>query len=206
MSSDTNTILEQWKKQFAKLFSKDVVEVNDEFIHELEELAIRMDSEYNDMVDQITEENITPDVSLNDDITLEEIENAASILNLGKSVGVDNIPNEILRNKVLYPIIRQLFNACFNLGVVPSQWNKSIICPILKPGKDSRDPYSYRSISLMSTVAKLFNSVLNNRLVKCLNQKDILYDEQNGFRKYRSCLDHIYSLCTILRNRKILKS
>jgi hypothetical protein len=30
-------------------------------------------------------------------------------------------------------------------------------------------------------------------------------DEQNGFRKHRSCQDHIYSLYTIIHNRKIAR-
>ena len=31
----------------------------------------------------------------------------------------------------------------------------------------------------------------------------ILVDEQNGFRACRSCIDHIFVLCTVLRNRKL---
>ena len=30
---------------------------------------------------------------------------------------------------------------------------------------------------------------------------DILVDEQNGFCKGRSCEDHVFSLCSILRNK-----
>ena len=31
---------------------------------------------------------------------------------------------------------------------------------------------------------------------------DLLCEEQNGFRKLRSCLDHLYTLVTVIRNRK----
>ena len=34
-----------------------------------------------------------------------------------------------------------------------------------------------------------------------LETNEILVEEQNGFRKLRSCLDHIYVLTTIIRNR-----
>ncbi|CAG2246235.1 unnamed protein product [Mytilus edulis] len=47
---------------------------------------------------------------------------------------------------------------------VPSPWCQSIIHPILKDGKDYRDPLGYRGISLMSTVAKMFSSILTNRM------------------------------------------
>ena len=37
-----------------------------------------------------------------------------------------------------------------------------------------------------------------------VEQNDILAEEQNGFRSNRACIDHIYTLCTILRHRKAL--
>ena len=142
---------------------------------------------------------------LNDPITIDEKKGAIQALKLGKSVGIDNLPNEILKKEKLITILNELFNLCFLNAIIPELWSKSIIVPILKPGKDYRDPYGYRSISLMSTVAKLFSTILNKRIVSYLEQHNILHEEQNGFRKFRSCLDHIYTLCTILRNRKTQK-
>ena len=87
------------------------------------------------------------------------------------------------------------------MGRVPSLWLKAIIVPIPKGGKaDPHIPLNYRGISLLSTVAKLYGSVLNNRLVMYLNRNDVLVDEQNGFRSKRSCEDHIYSLTSLIRN------
>ena len=57
----------------------------------------------------------------------------------------------------------------------------------------------------MSTVAKIFSTVLNNRITKHLYENGLLCNEQNGFRKLRSCLDHIYTLTSIVRNRKLQK-
>lgn len=88
---------------------------------------------------------------------------------LGKSVGVENLPNEILRNENLVIV---LFNLCFFFrGMVPKSGCESIVCQILKTGKDYRDPYGYMSINLMSTAAKLFHSILNKRLVNYLEQE-----------------------------------
>ena len=53
-------------------------------------------------------------------------------------------------------------------------------------------------------MAKVYSSILNARLQKYLGENDILEDEQNGFRAGRSCMDHIFTLVTILRNRKSL--
>ena len=43
--------------------------------------------------------------------------------------------------------------------------------------------------------------MLNNCLVSYLDKENIYAEEQNGFRKKRSCTDHVYTLSTILRNR-----
>ncbi len=47
--------------------------------------------------------------------------------------------------------------------------------------------------------------MLNNRFVSYLEIYGIYAKEQNGFRQKRSCSEHIFSLCTILRNRKSQK-
>ena len=140
---------------------------------------------------------------LNEPISFEETKRALMNLKNGKAVGLDNLPNEILKNDRLTNILNELFNVCFCYGIVPDNWCLSIICPLLKKGKDQYDPLNYRSISLMSTVAKTFSQILNNRLMKYLENNKVLSEEQNGFRYLRSCLDHIFSLCTILRNRKL---
>ena len=54
----------------------------------------------------------------------------------------------------------------------------------------------------MCTSYKLYTSVLNNRLVGYLEDNGIYVDEQNGFRKHRACVDHLYTLTSIIRNRK----
>ena len=54
----------------------------------------------------------------------------------------------------------------------------------------------------MCCVAKTYSTIINQRLQEYLENNNILEDEQNGFRAARSCIDHIFILCTILRNRK----
>ena len=85
-------------------------------------------------------------------------------------------------------------------------WDLSIIHPILKKGKDYKIPLNYRSISLMSNVAKIFSNILCKRITEYLDTNDLLCEEQNGFRKLRSYIDHIYTLYTILRKRKSKKT
>ena len=101
----------------------------------------------------------------------------------GKAVGIDNIPNEILKCKTINIVLQKLFNFCFHSGMVPNIWSKTLLCPIVKPGKDPRIPTNCRGISLISTVSKVFSSILNTRLTKFVDSNNVLCEEQNGFRK-----------------------
>ena len=51
-------------------------------------------------------------------------------------------------------------------------------------------------------VKKMF---LNQRLSKWFEENSVLANEQNGFRKKKSCLEHIYTLYTIVNDRKIAR-
>ena len=90
-------------------------------------------------------------------------------------------------------------------NIIPTIWKNAIIVPI--PKSVSKDPYvplNYKGISLLYCVYKLFTSLLNLRISDHCEAYDYLVDEQNGFRPKRSCQDHIYSISTIIRNRKTI--
>ena len=117
------------------------------------------------------------------------------------STGSDMIPNEILKFDCVIQVLYDLFNICFDYGIIPDKWSESIISPIIKSNNTyPRKPGNYRGISLLSSIAKVYGSVLNNRLMKYLD-KIFLYEEQNGFRQNRSCLDHICSRHSIIQNK-----
>jgi hypothetical protein len=100
-------------------------------------------------------------------------------------------------------ILHKFFNLCFKTGLSPVDWDFSDIKPIPKKDKDPRDPLQNRCITIMCCVAKVYSKILNLRLQKYLESNKILVEEQNGFRACRSCIDHLFVLCTVLRNRKL---
>ena len=96
-------------------------------------------------------------------------------------------------------LLHKIISYCFNSGTVPRAWNNGLIKPIPKgEGKDPRDPLSYRGITLISIPCKIYADILNIRLSKWIEANDILTDEQNGFRSNRSCMEHIYTLYTVI--------
>jgi hypothetical protein len=60
------------------------------------------------------------------------------------------------------------------------------VVPILKPGKDPTLPSSYRPVSLLDTVSKLFEKILLSRVVPEVNERGLLRDEQFWFRPKHS--------------------
>ncbi|CAC5381001.1 unnamed protein product [Mytilus coruscus] len=69
--------------------------------------------------------------------------------------------------------------------------------------KDNRDPLGYRGIARMSIPCKIYADILNGRLSSWLEDNKILADEQNGFRRDRCCVEHLYALTILITNRKI---
>jgi hypothetical protein len=76
-------------------------------------------------------------VSLDYKITTGELQNIFSKLKSGKSPGLDNVSNEMLKASQSYmnPCLLKLFNAVFTSGIYPSKWhyqpNINQICYII---------------------------------------------------------------------------
>src|SRR5215470_12727900 len=64
----------------------------------------------------------------------------------------------------------------------PPNWKLAHIIPILKPNKNPTDPTSYRPISLLSTISKLFEKLILNRIQQYLP----VSPTQHGFKKQYS--------------------
>ena len=77
----------------------------------------------------------------------------------------------MLKNSQTYllPCTVKLFNLILSSGVYPQKWKMGYIKSLYK-GDDATDPGNYRGITVMPYLAKIFNSILNNRLQNYLDQ------------------------------------
>ena len=129
-----------------------------------------------------------------------------NVLKLSKNGKSHDIQVELFKNNTALNALTRIFNICFDSGKIPGLWSKGIITPIPKSStSDPYDPMSYRGITLAPSSYKLYCGVLNSRLTCKLVESDCLNDEQNGFRKDRSTIDHLYTLTTIIESRKLRK-
>jgi len=60
------------------------------------------------------------------------------------------------------------------------------VISILKQGKDPALPSSYRPISLLNTIGKLFEKILLAMILHVVNERGLMPDEQFGFRPRHS--------------------
>ena len=125
---------------------------------------------------------------LNCDITGDEISDIVMRSKSSSACGLDEIPYSVLKYPIVIETLRQLFQLILNSSIIPTVWRKAIICPIHKdPSSDKRLPMNYRGVSLSSCIRKLYSSLLNKRIMSNLENNDILANEQNDFRKNKSC-------------------
>ena len=203
ISTDIKEILVRWHSDISKLFSglRDSPEFafDDEFYNDIIEKKIEFESL--SKAEQISASQYDTH-NLNSEILYSEV--STCINNSKYKKAYLDIPNEALKNENAKLLLLKFFNLCFKSGLNPTDWDRNDIKPIPKKDKEPRDPLQNRCITIMCCVAKIYSSILTHRLQDYLEHNNLLVDEQNGFRAARSCIDHIFVLCTILRNRKSL--
>jgi hypothetical protein len=117
-----------------------------------------------------------------------EVQEAIRGLKVGKSPGPNGISNGVLRHltKRAITFLTKVFNAVFRRKYLPSTWKHARVVFILKPAKDPALPSSYRPISLLDTVGKLFERILLARVLREVSEGGLLRDEKFGFRSRHS--------------------
>lgn len=140
-------------------------------------------------------------------ITLPEIEFEVSTLKNRKAPGSDQILNEHIKH--LPPealrLLERIFNACLSLGYFPIPWKLAIVKCILKPGKLPSSVCSYRPISLLSCMGKLFERLILNRLRQKIEDEQIFVPEQYGFVPGKSCTHQLYRTTRFIRRQLTLR-
>ena len=104
-----------------------------------------------------------------------------------KATGIHDIPNKILKDNVsiLSPYLEEIFNFSIRTGVFPNELKIGKVTPIFKSG-EKEDLNNYRPISVLPTIARVFEKLLYNQLYKFFTENQLLGDQQYGFRSLHS--------------------
>ena len=125
-------------------------------------------------------------------------------LKIGKAPGPDTIHNEVLRlgtTTSLFHHLARLFTSSIQLGYIPTAWKIATLHMLLKPDKLPSLTTSYRPISLIGSIMKLFERVIEQRLRSHLDNIGFINKHQSGFRKAKSADDHLF-----IPSQSIMKS
>ena len=120
-------------------------------------------------------------------------------LNPNKSTGIDNIQAKFLKDGAheIKGVITHIINVSIVTNTVPDELKFAKVKPLFK--KNSRlDVGNYRPVSILCIVSKILERAVLVQIEKHLNENNLLYANQSGFRKSYStdtCLislmDHI---------------
>ncbi|KAG6440382.1 hypothetical protein O3G_MSEX001260 [Manduca sexta] len=119
--------------------------------------------------------------------TPEEVSKIILSLKNTTSTGIDNLSTNIIKKVhsiICYPL-SFIINLCFEEGVFPKPLKLSIVKPIFKNG-DETSLNNYRPVALIPIFAKIIEKAIHSRLYNFLENKNILVEEQKGFRRSKS--------------------
>ena len=107
-------------------------------------------------------------------------------LDLSKASGPDCIPVVVLKNcePELSYIQAELFNMCLKESCFPTFLKVSLVSPVFKNVGERSTAKNYHPVSLLAVVIKVFEKIVNNRIVDQLEKCGLFSDSQYGFRSF----------------------
>jgi hypothetical protein len=101
---------------------------------------------------------------------------------------------------ICYIYLKNLFNYCLQNSYFPNCWKTAKIKVLRKKDNDLDNPASYRPISLIRATSRLFEKIINMRLMQWAEDEKILHTNQSGFRKHHSTQDNIFKILESCKN------
>ena len=112
-------------------------------------------------------------------------------LDLSKASGPDCIPVVVLKNcepEHSY-LLAELFSMCLKESCFPDFWKATLMVAVFRNVGKRSIAKIYCHVSLHSVVSKVFEELVNNRIVDCLERYGRFSAFQYGFRSSRSTAD-----------------
>ena len=104
-----------------------------------------------------------------------------------KATGLDQISARLLRecSDLIADSLCGIFNCSINTCIFPDEWKCSKVIPLFKQGPRN-ELNNYRPISIIPVVAKVFERIIYDQVEAFVNDNNLLFNSQSGFRSLHS--------------------
>ena len=140
-------------------------------------------------------------------ITIDDIKEAVRNIPKYAAPGPDKLPAIVLKECIdeIAEAILIIWRKSLDSGEIPDALKLQTIIPLYKKGSKAM-PENYRPVSLTSHLTKLFQRVLRKKMIKFIEENNLLSGNQHAFRRGRSCLSqllqHMDEVLLSLQNKK----
>ena len=112
-----------------------------------------------------------------------------SKLKNGKAVGIHNIPNKSLKlsKDIISNSLADIFNASIINNIFPVDLKIGRVTPLFK-GDSREDLNNYRPITVLPTIARVFERLIYDQLYAYFTENSLLGSQQWGFRSLHSAV------------------
>ena len=122
------------------------------------------------------------------DLSVAEVGKLIQSISNKKSSGLDGITSHILKLSLPYIVesLTFIYNLCISKGTFPQDLKNAKLIPIPK-SKDLTDLNNFRPISILPVISKPLERHIHIHFLKFLEDHDLIYHHQSGFRPKHSC-------------------
>jgi hypothetical protein len=105
---------------------------------------------------------------------------------------------KFLCNEIATPL-SHIFNLSLTQGIFPEKLKNCRVIPVYKAG-DQLDVDNYRPISLLSSISKILEKIVADKLIYHLLSNDLLYQHQYGFLPKKSTEQNLLHIVNYITN------
>jgi len=176
MTHDAKEILDTFKDYYTHLYTSEGTDTQTQ--HDYKKYAKALTEHQRETLDQ--------------PITLAEIEQTIQSMNLNKSPGPDGLTVEFYQKflPLLKEALLKLIQTIFDSGTLADSQKTSYITLIPKQGKDKSDPKNFRPISLLNNDYKIISKTLYNKFRQHL--ETLVHPDQTCNVKGRTIEQHTH--------------
>jgi hypothetical protein len=124
-------------------------------------------------------------------VSLDQVARAIHRAGTWKAPGQDGIPTGFLKacGKPLYAVLAQIAQASLRTAYFPHRFRTARVIALRKPGKTAKQLQTasgWRPIALLSTIGKVIEAIIAERIAEAAENNHLLPQNQMGNRKNRS--------------------